>query len=112
MFVPTTFFIIAFPFVFGRHIPNMITSIFNKAKLNSKFKQIFDNLEETILIINVENYSLSYVNNYFYMQFKDIIIHIPDLEEKHNYFIEMKIFEEYNNNENKIPLTLKKIINL
>ena len=49
----------------GRHIPNMILLIFQKDKLK-KFKQIFDNLDETIIIINIKEDSIKYVNFNFY----------------------------------------------
>lgn len=71
---------LVFPYIFGRHIPKMVRQIFNKGKLNNKFKQIFDHLDETILIINKENYSISYVNNFFYQQFKDTLLKLQDDE--------------------------------
>ena len=52
-------------FKVGRHIPDMILMIFQKDKLK-KFKQIFDNLDETIIIININEDSIKYVNFSFF----------------------------------------------
>ena len=59
-------------FKVGRHIPDMILLIFQKDKLK-KFKQIFDNLDESIFIIDTRNSQIKYANNFFYKQFKDIL---------------------------------------
>ena len=50
-------------FLLGRHIPNMLDLIVQKGKFNKKFKQIYDNFDETILIVDRRNYSLEYIND-------------------------------------------------
>ena len=65
-----------------------------------KFKQIFDKMDETILIVNLNEYSLEFLNIFFYIQFKDMIKQFPDTDDfleskKHDYFLDMKIFETY-----------------
>ena len=45
-------FNLTWPHFMGRHIPRIIQEIFKKGKLNEKFKQIFDKLDETIIIID------------------------------------------------------------
>ena len=59
-------------FFAGRHIPDMIKIIQIKEKLG-KFKQIFDNLDETILIVNTKGTNIKYVNNSFSTQFVSIM---------------------------------------
>ena len=50
----------------GRHIPDMIKLILKKSKFYNKFKQIYDSLDETIMIINKKNYSVEYMNDFFF----------------------------------------------
>ena len=64
--MPVIIFICLFPYIFGRHIPKFIQEIYDIGKQNEKFKQIFDQLNESIIILNKEDDSISYVNNYFY----------------------------------------------
>ena len=71
----------AFPFLFGRHFPKLIERVINQGKLNNKFKQIFDKLDESIIIMNTNDKIITYVNDYFYHQFKDIVSKIPDQDE-------------------------------
>ena len=84
----------------GRHIPKMLDLLLQKGKFNKKFKQIFDNLDETILIINNSNQSIEYMNKFFFIQFKEIIESLEsqadseDLE-RYNKFIEIPIFVIY-----------------
>ena len=44
------------PFVFARHIPKAIATIVKKKRMTEKFKKIFDNLEESIFIVDNQNY--------------------------------------------------------
>ena len=103
-FVPGMLFVVCFPYVFGRHIPKLVRGIIVKRKLNEKFKQIFDKLDETIIILNKDDNSISYVNDYFYLWFKDILIKMPDQdkpEKKHALFLDLKIFKEFKSSENQ-----------
>ena len=52
-------------FKLGQHIPDMILLIFQKDQLK-KFKQIFDNLEESIFIIDKKNKQIKYANKFFF----------------------------------------------
>lgn len=45
---------------------------------NNKFKCIFDNLDEAIIIIQNKNLQIDYVNNKFLMEFDNEIISIYD----------------------------------
>ena len=47
-------------------------------KDNTKFKQIFDNLGESIIIIQDKILQIDYVNNKFLMEFNKEIISIYD----------------------------------
>ena len=74
-------------------------------KLNQKFKQIFDKLDETIIIIDKKNFKISYVNDYFYSSFKNVLIEIPNLDdpfEKHSCFMEMKTLLKYKSNDEEL----------
>ena len=78
----------------------MLELLLQKGKFNKKFKQIFDNLDETILIINNNNQSIEYMNKFFFIQFKEIIeslesqVDSEDLE-RYNKFIELPLFVVY-----------------
>ena len=50
----------------GKNIPNLINIIIEKVTFIDKFKCVHDNLDETILIINEQNYSIWYMNDYFF----------------------------------------------
>ena len=52
LFSPPNIVIMIGQYIFGRHIPQAIGNILKKKNIASKFKQIFDNLDETIFIIN------------------------------------------------------------
>ena len=45
-----------------------------KKRVAEKFKKIFDNLEESIFIVDKEKFHLKYANNFFYTRFRDIIV--------------------------------------
>ena len=64
----TPFYILQLVYVMylGRHIPDMIKLILKKSKFYNKFKQIYDSLDETIMIINKKNYSVEYMNDFFF----------------------------------------------
>ena len=64
--IPGIIGVMTFPYLFGRHFPLLIKKIISKGKLNNKFKQVFDNLDEAIIIFNKEYNSISYVNEHFY----------------------------------------------
>ena len=40
--------------------------IIKKNQQNSKFKQIFDNLDETVFIVNKNKIQIGYANNFFF----------------------------------------------
>lgn len=99
----------------GRHIPDMIRLILKKSNFYNKFKQIYDNLDETIIIINKNNYSIEYMNDYFFKQFKELLKNDDEGQnsqkpEFFNYLIEMKIFEQYKS-DNSNQMSLKDIMN-
>ena len=52
----------------------MLDLILEKGKFNKKFKQIYDNFDETILIIDKNSFSLEYMNEQFHLDFKDIML--------------------------------------
>ena len=86
--IPQCIIIFISMFFLGRHIPKMIEEILQKKKLE-KFKQIYDSLDETILNINKQDYSIEYKNESFYKQFREI----P--KDDMNLFSDTKIFETY-----------------
>lgn len=90
----------AIVFYLGRHIPQMLDLIIKKGKFNKKFKQIYDNFDETIIIINKNNFKFEYMNDKFYVQFKEMIS---------SEFIDKKIFEIYKSAEAKL-MSIKDII--
>ena len=51
-FIPGFLVMVGFNCYVGRQIPKMLDLLLQKGKFNKKFKRIFDNLDETILIIN------------------------------------------------------------
>ena len=50
----------------ARHFPTLIDVIIKKNQQNSKFKQIFDNLDETVFIVNKNKIQIGYANNFFF----------------------------------------------
>ena len=92
----------------ARHFPVFIEMILTKKKENKKFKQIFDNFDETTLIINKTKCSLQYVNNCFYAKFKELLYSFPhvkfelDHPDLNDSFLKKKMFKlsrEKENNE-------------
>ena len=43
----------------------MLDLILQKGKFNNKFKQIYDNFDDTILIIDKNNLTIEYINDQF-----------------------------------------------
>ena len=60
---------------------------------------MFDNFDETTLVINKTKFSLKYANNWFYLQFREKLMSYPCLKfeldnpELHDNFLTNKIFE-------------------
>lgn len=65
-YIPMYILQIVYVMYLGRHIPDMIKLILKKSQFYNKFKQIYDNIDETIMIINKNNYSIEYMNDFFY----------------------------------------------
>ena len=99
MELPRFFVWLASTIFVSKYFPDLIKLILQKDKL-MKFKKIFDNLDETIMIVNQNDFSLEYMNIQFYLQFKEMIQQFPDSQDffdpkNHEYFLDMKIFETY-----------------
>ena len=116
IFLPVDLLITFASYNFGCVIPNAIVQILRKKQLTRKFKLIFDNLEEAIFIIDKDNYQITYANNHFYDQFKDIIVQLSNFQDyseiqKHDTFLNLHIFEEYKSTETKV-VTIKDVLSL
>ena len=57
-------------------LKNAIELIRERFNTNQKFKQIFDNIDECIIIINKHNSSIEYVNSKFMKVFKEDILQV------------------------------------
>ena len=71
-------------------------------------------MEEAIFIIDNENFQITYANNFFYHQFRDMIVHVSNFQDyseikKHDTFLNLHIFEEYKSDERK-TLTIKDVM--
>ena len=53
----------------GRNIFEIVKNMDVSLKDNSKFKSIFDNLDESVIIIQDQSFQIEYVNNKFLMEF-------------------------------------------
>lgn len=96
----------------GRHIPDMIKLILKKSRFFNKFKQIYDKLDNTIMIVNKNNYSIEYMNDFFFTMFSEMIKENPVDENdpcSYNNLIDMKMFEIYKSEDSK-PMSLRDIL--
>ena len=112
--IPSGILSVLFPLIFARHMPKLVYNILNRGKLNEKFKLIFDKLNETIIIMDKKENSISYINDYFYHQFKEILVQIPELDKsykKHGYLMDMKIFNQFKS-DSKESLSMNEIIQI
>ena len=53
----------------GRNIFEIVKNMDVSLKDNRKFKSIFDNLDESVIIIQDQSFQIEYVNNKFLMEF-------------------------------------------
>ena len=53
----------------GRNIFEIVKNMDVSLKDNNKFKSIFDNLDESVIIIQDQSFQIEYVNNKFLMEF-------------------------------------------
>ena len=67
-----------FIFLTGRNVFIIVKNMDLSLRDNNKFKCIFDNLDEAIIIIQNKNLQIDYVNNKFLMEFDNEIISIYD----------------------------------
>ena len=65
--------------VIGRRIFLTVTNMDNEINDNAKFKNIFNNIDESIIILQPENMEIDYVNNQFLTTFK---MQISEIYEK------------------------------
>ena len=63
-----------FMYMTGRNVFKIVTNMDSSLKDNNKFKYIFDNLDESIIIIQDKKQQIDYVNNKFLMEFDSEII--------------------------------------
>ena len=58
----------------ARHFPSLIEVILQKSMLCRKFKDVFDNHDETVLFVNKKGKSVNYANYLFFREFNDDLL--------------------------------------
>ena len=53
----------------GKNIFEIVNNMDASIKDNNKFKNIFDNLDESVIIIQDQSFQIEYVNNKFLIEF-------------------------------------------
>ena len=102
--------------VMGRHIPKILEQNKKKSKQNNKFKQIYENLDESIILINQFSYKLEFLNKFFYQQFKHVLKtnksgKVSVKQYRHNYFADIKVFELFKSEKNE-QFSIKDILRI
>ena len=62
----------------GKNIFEIVNNMDSSIKDNNKFKNIFDNLDESVIIIQDQSFQIEYVNNNLFIEFKSEIVSIYD----------------------------------
>ena len=62
---------------------------------NTKFKLIFNNIDESIIIIKQESTEIDYINNKFLTEFQSCILDIIDIDNEYYEDEELSKFEKF-----------------